>query len=98
MFEGKTDQEGVMVAEPTVECLAQRGEFLAQPSFGQLGEALGVALSCDERVEHGPARNPQDIGGHRVELDASVFEGLVDPLRFRGVGLDEPLAIPSQIT
>ena len=35
-------QQGVVVLEPAVEGLAQRGQLLAQSAFGQLGEDVGI--------------------------------------------------------
>ncbi len=51
-----------------------------QPAPGQCGEHLGIALAGDQRVEHGPSRDPQDIGGRARELDAGVLQQLLDAL------------------
>jgi len=40
-------QQGVMVAEPAPERLAQLGELAAQPPLGQLGQHLGIAFPAD---------------------------------------------------
>ena len=56
----------MVVIEAADQGLGQGGDLLPQPAQGQLGEHLGVALSGDQRVEHGSAGLAEDIGGdHR---------------------------------
>ncbi len=73
------------------------GIFLRSTALGQLGQHLGVAFTGDERGQHRPARHAQHVGGDRVQLDAGVLEGLLDPLALAGVGLDEPFAVAGQV-
>jgi hypothetical protein len=91
------DQQRVVVAEAASQRLAQLGELLAQLALGQLRQRLGVALAGDQGLEDRPARDAQDVSGDRVQLDASVLQGLLDPLALGAVGLDEPLAVAGQI-
>src|SRR5207253_3794422 len=39
----------------------------------------------------------QHVGGHRVQFDAGVFQGLVDALFLGRVGLDEALAVAGEV-
>ena len=73
------------------------GDLVAQPALGQLGEHLGVALAGDQGGEHRPTRHAQHVGGDRVQLDAGILQGLLDPLALRGMGLDQPLAVAGQV-
>jgi hypothetical protein len=74
----------VMVAELAGEGLHQRRVLDTQPPSGQLGERLGVTLTCDQRLDHGPARHPEDVGGHRPQLDQGVLQQLLQPLLVPG--------------
>jgi hypothetical protein len=97
VVKGQPDQQPMMLAEAAPQGLAQLGELLAQLALGQLGQDLGVALPADEGGQHRPARDAQHVGGDRVQLDASVLQGLLDPLALRAVGLDEPLAVADKV-
>ena len=91
------DQQRMMLPEAAPQGLAQLGKLLAQLALGQLGQDLGVAFAGDQGLEHGPARDAQDVGGDRVQLDASVLQGLLDPLALGAMGLDEPLAVADKV-
>ncbi len=80
-------QERVVVGEPAGQRLGQRRDLGAQPALGQVGQRGGVAFPGDQRLEHRPARDPDDVGGHRGQLDAGVLEQLLQPL-------DLPAAFP----
>jgi hypothetical protein len=69
-------QQPVMVAEAAVQRLPQQRKLLAQRAPGQLGQHLGVTLTGHQGSQHRPSRHAQHVGGHRVELDAGVFQGL----------------------
>jgi hypothetical protein len=91
------DQQRVVVAEAASQRLAQLGELLAQLAPGQLRQRLGVALAGHQGREDRPARDAQHVSGHRVQLDASVLQRLVDALALGAVGLDEPLAVADKV-
>jgi hypothetical protein len=74
----------MMVVEAAGEGLHQRGVLDAEPSSGQLGQHLGVALPGDQRLQHGPARDAEDVGGHRPKLDQGVLQQLLQPLLVAG--------------
>ena len=90
--------DGVVVAEASSQRFAQLGKLLAQRAFGERGERVGIAFAGDQRREHRPARDSEDVRGDRIELDARVFEDFLHPLLFRGVGLDQSLAIAGEIS
>jgi hypothetical protein len=62
----------VMIVEAAGEGLHQGGVLDAEPSSGQLGQHLRIALAGDQRLQHGPARDAEDVGGHRGKLDQGV--------------------------
>ena len=97
VVQGEPDQQPVVVAEAAPQRLTQLGELLAQPPLGQLGQHAWVAFAGHQGPEHRPARDAEDVGGHRVQFDAGVLEDLLDPLALRAVGLDQPLAVAGEI-
>jgi len=52
-------QQGVLVGDQPSERLLQQRQLGAHPSTGQLRQDLGVALSGDQRGQHGPPRTPR---------------------------------------
>jgi hypothetical protein len=75
------DQQRVLGAEAnTLERLDQRRGLGLQPALRQGGQRLRVALAGDQRVEHQPARDAEDVGGDAVELDPGVLQALVQPV------------------
>ncbi len=73
-------QERVVVGEPTSQRLDQLWCLGAQPTLSQIGQHGGVALPVDQGLEHRPTGDPDDVGGHRGQLDAGVLEQLLQPL------------------
>lgn len=80
----KPDHEPVVVAEPTRERLGQLRDLGAHTAVGQIGQHFRVTLPGHERLEHGLARNADNVGGHRGELDAGIFEQLLQALDLLG--------------
>ena len=97
VLQGHAHEQGVVVPEAASQRLAQLGDLVAQHALGHLRELLGVAFAGDERLEHQATRDAEDVGGDDIQLDAGVFEGLLDPLELRGAGLGEPLAVAGQV-
>jgi len=97
VLQGQPDQQPMVVAEAAAQGVAELGELGAQPAAGQLGQHPGVALAGDQGRQHRPAGDAQDVTGDRVQLDAGVLQGLLDPLALGAVGLDEPLAVAGEI-
>ena len=74
------------------------GDLGAHSPLGQIGQHRGVALPGDQRFEHGPSRDPGDVGGHRGQLDPGVFEQLLQPLDLPGAFPGDRGAGAGQIT
>jgi hypothetical protein len=64
----------VVVVEAAGQRLHQGGALAAHPSFGELGQHLGVALPDEQGFQHGPTRATHDVGGHGGQLDQGVLE------------------------
>ena len=69
--------------------LPQRRQLLAQRAARQVGQDLGIAGAPREGVEHGAPGDPEDIAGHRRQLDARVLEHLLEPVGLAGVFADQ---------
>jgi len=54
-----------MLAEPPVQRLGERGDLLAQALFGQIGQHRRITLPGDQRLQHRPPGDPDDVGRHR---------------------------------
>ena len=74
----------------------ERGQLLAQPALGQVGEHFGVGRARDERVEHQAARDAEDVRGDAIELDVGVLQRLVQPIGLALALGDLRLAIAGQ--
>jgi hypothetical protein len=70
----------VVLGEASGERLGERGDLRTHPPFREVSEHGRVTLAGDERLEHRPAGDPADVGGHRGELDAGAFEELLEAL------------------
>jgi hypothetical protein len=55
----------------------------------QLGQDLRIALPGGQRVEHLPPGDPEQLAGHRRQLDLGVFEQLLHPLLLRAAFDDQ---------
>ena len=73
------------------------GIFARSAALRELGEHLGVGRALDQRVEHRPAGDAEDVGRDAVELDPGVLERLVQPVGLALALLDLRLAIPGQV-
>ena len=51
----------------------------------------------DERGHHGAARHPHDVAGHRRELDAGIFQHLVDAVDLARALGGERLAVAGEV-
>ena len=60
---------GVMVVEAAIEGGEQSRVFGLHPAPRQPSEHLGIALSGDQRLDHGASGHARDVGGHRRQLD-----------------------------
>ena len=77
VVEAQPDQQGVVVAEPAPQRVAQLGDLLAQLALGQLGEHLGVALTGDQSgaASPGPTRpaRPTATESNLMPASSRVF-------------------------
>ena len=91
-------QQAVVAVEVAPQRGPQLGELDAQAPLGQLGHGGGVTAAPDEGSQHRPAGHPQDVAGHRRQLDARVFEHLLQALGLAGALLDDDLAVAGEVT
>lgn len=79
----------------------QRGDeavvLVAEPALGHGREDFRIVAPFDERLEHGPARGAQDVGGDRAELDVGAPERLVEPLRLARLLLDQAAPVADEL-
>jgi hypothetical protein len=87
-----------MVVEVPRQGLFELAELGPHARTGQLGEHLGVTLSCDHRLEHVAARHPEDVACHRRQLDLGVLQELLHPLLVPGPFPDERAPVTGQVT
>src|SRR6266550_5014850 len=80
LVEQHPGQVGVVGVEPAGQRFDQRGLLDPHPALGQGGQPPRVAFSADQRLDHRPAGDPEDVGGHGRQLDQGVFEQLLHPL------------------
>ena len=90
-------QEPVVLAEPAGEGLGEFGDLGPHAAFGQISQHYRVTLALDQGFEHGPPRNPGDVGGDRRQFDAGVFQQLLQPLDLLGPGPHEGGAGAGQV-
>ena len=58
---------------------------------------FGVPFPGDQRGEHVPAGDPEDVGDDRAELDAGVLQQLLGPLLLRRPGGHQVGTVPGQV-
>jgi hypothetical protein len=58
--------------------LLQFRDLAPQLPLGQAGQLGGTLSALDQGFEHRPARNAQNVTGHRGQLDVGVFQFLVN--------------------
>ncbi len=80
---------GVVVIETAVERFDQRWPLGVELPPGQISEDLRVSFTADERFDHRPRRQPEQIRCHRRQLDQRVLEQLLEALLVPGTFLDQ---------
>jgi hypothetical protein len=73
----------VVGVEAAGQGLHERGVLHAHAPARETREQLGVALACDQGLDHRPAGDAEDVGRHARELDQGVLEQLLQPLAWR---------------
>ena len=89
--------KGVVRPKPAGQRGANRGQLATQPPPRQFRQDLRVRRALGKRRQHRPARDSEDIAGHRRELDAAILECLVQAIGDAGPILDERLAVTGKI-
>jgi hypothetical protein len=78
--EDRGDQDRVQWLKAPLQRIAQSGDLLTQLAAREIGQNIGVGRAGDERVEHRAAALAEDVRRDAVQLDAGVFQRLVQPL------------------
>ena len=74
VFQVHPQHQRVMGAEPALQGLPQLRDLGPHPSAGQLSQRGHVPHPGDQRLQHLPGRDPEDVRHDRVQLDPGVFE------------------------
>jgi len=90
-------EERVVLVEPAVKRLSELGDLRPQPPLGQLRQRGGIAVAGDERLQHRPTGDAQDVGGDRGQLDSRILQELFQPLRFPRTFPSDSGACSSQV-
>ena len=48
--------------------------------MGESGQSLGIALACDQSLDHPPTAQPDDIADHPIEFEVGVLQCLLKTL------------------
>ena len=88
----------MVVGKPAGQRLLQSRDLRPHPGRSQIGQCLRVAFPGDQRLDHRPAGDAEGVGGDRGQLDAGVFQDLLQPPQFPGALLDQAGAVSGQIT
>lgn len=61
-----------MLTDVAGQRLHQLADLGPHPGLRQASRRVGVAFAVDQRGEHRPPGHPEDVGGHRRQLDPGV--------------------------
>ena len=86
-----------MSAERPARAWRRAGRFLRSVPRARLASSSGSVVPLTRAWSMARPETPRDIGGHGRELDAGVFEDLVEAIGFPGAVLDQDLAIPGEV-
>src|SRR5262245_22943195 len=78
-------QKRMVIGEAAVERFRWCGALLLQPVQRQRRQRVRVALTADERLEHGSSRDTEDVGGDITQLDVRRLWNLLDAVGFLAV-------------
>ena len=92
-----------MGGEPAGQGFGEGRDLRPHPALGQIGHRCRGCRARDQGRQHRPARDTHDVGGHRGQFDAGVFEDFLDPLHLpgavagqRGAGAGEVAQFPDR--
>src|SRR5665647_1156327 len=88
----------VVLTKVAGEGLDQGGDLGSHPAPGHIRHDLRVVLAFDERGQHRPPGDTQDVGGYRTDLNPGVLELLLQPLGFPGTFDRQSGPVAGQVT
>jgi hypothetical protein len=86
-----------MVLEMPGQRLDESVELAAHPAPGHLRQRPGIALTGDQRSQHLPAGDSQDVADHAGQLDLGIFQQLLQALLLPGLLPHQSAAVTGQI-
>jgi hypothetical protein len=92
------DEKGVVGAEVAEQGLSQGGQLRTQLATGEIREDCGIGDAGHQSLEHGPSGGTEQARRDRGELDAGVFEHLVEAVGVARALLDEEFPVAGEIT
>src|SRR3954454_24048016 len=95
--EDRANPEAVVLVEVARQRFARGGDLLAHLPPRELRQRVRIGLAGDQRVEHVAPGLAHHVRCDAVELDAGVFERLVQPVDLAGALLDLRLAIAREV-
>ena len=84
LVEQHAGQLGVVGVEAAVQGLDQLGVLAPEAALGHIGQYQRAPFAGDHGFEHGPARDAQDVGGHRGKLYQGVLQQFFQPVAVAG--------------
>jgi hypothetical protein len=91
-------QERVVLTKVAGQGLDQGGDLGSHPARGHIRHDLRVVLAFDERGQHRPPGDTQDVGGYRTDLNPGILELLLQPLGLPGTFNRQSSPVAGQVT
>jgi hypothetical protein len=68
-----SEQEAVMCLKLALQSALQLGELFAKLVLGQIRQLLRVRRAANQRLQHPPRRDAQDVAGNEVSLESQIL-------------------------
>jgi len=94
----EVDQEGVVIAEPTGQCLGQRRDLHPELAHGQVRQHTRVTFPGDHRPQDRPPGPAGDVRCDDGQLDPCVLQHLLQTLRLAGAFPGDRGPGPGEVT
>lgn len=78
------EHETVMLGDPALERVLERGPRGSEAPTGQIDEAVQISLPRDQRSQDGATAGTDDVRDGPGQLDVGVFQSLLDALCVAG--------------
>src|SRR5262245_40336861 len=91
------DEELMMRAHATVQCIGKLRLPCSEPRAAELGQLDRIGLASDNRLQDAPSAHPQDVRDHRRQLDIGFLEHGLNALGVLHDLVGELLPSPRQI-